>query len=224
MAPAANNPAARKYHGIRAIVVLLVKHRTIWKICIGILNHLFFWPEQYRRTGRMSIVFLFDENPDVASAGSGGAAVDGARSVPDHAARSNSKRAAPSARVGNRFSAPQIVWNKSNRCAGERNGARVGRPRWARILTITGGSSMAACRAYGDASAGVALTRPRATELVPAYCLSKTRISSSYRVWLPSVPVCLLVSVFPSAETVIRPPELTRPSGTYSFTVPSGRL
>ncbi len=32
----------------------------------------FFWPEQYRRTGGMSIVFLFDENPDVASAGSGG--------------------------------------------------------------------------------------------------------------------------------------------------------
>ena len=30
----------------------------------------------------MSIVFLFDENPDVASAGSGGAAVGGARSVP----------------------------------------------------------------------------------------------------------------------------------------------
>ena len=58
----------------------------------------------------MSIVFLFDENPDVASAGSGGAAVGGTRSVPDHAARSNSERAAPSARVGNRFSAPQIVW------------------------------------------------------------------------------------------------------------------
>ena len=112
--------------------------------CIGILNHLFFWPEQYRRTGGMSIVFLFDENPDVASAGSGGAAVGGARSVPDHAARSNSERAAPSARVGKRFSAPQIVWNKSNRCAGERGGARVGRPRWLRILTITGGSSIAA--------------------------------------------------------------------------------
>ena len=57
--------------------------------CKGILNHLFFWPEQYRRTGGMSIVFLFDENPDVAWAGSGGAAVGGARSVPDHAARSN---------------------------------------------------------------------------------------------------------------------------------------
>ena len=95
--------------------------------CIGILNHLFFWPEPYRRTGGMSIVFLFDENPDVASVGSGGAAVGGARSVPDHAARSHSERAVPSARVGNRFSAPQIVWNKSNRCAGERGGAGVGR-------------------------------------------------------------------------------------------------
>jgi len=92
----------------------------------------------------MSIVFLVDENPNVASAGLGDAALGGARSVPDRAARSNSERAAPSAPVGNRFSAPQIVWNKSNRCAGERGGARVGRPRWARILTITGGSSMAA--------------------------------------------------------------------------------
>ena len=130
--------------------------------CIGILNHLFFWPEQYRRTGRMSIVFLFDENPDVASAGSGGAAVGGARSVPDHAARSNSERAAPSARVGNRFSAPQIVWNKSNRCAGARGGAWVGRPRWARILTITGGSSMACPeprRRGGDALQAAAAVR-----------------------------------------------------------------
>src|SRR5215510_2595605 len=79
--------------------------------CIGIFKPPFFWPEQYRRTGGMSIVFLFDENPDVASAGSGGAAVGGARSVPDRAARSNSERAAPSACVGRRLSAPQIVWN-----------------------------------------------------------------------------------------------------------------
>src|SRR5262245_55031581 len=43
----------------------------------------FFWPELYRRTGGMSIVFLFDENPDVASAGSGGVVVSGAR-YPDH--------------------------------------------------------------------------------------------------------------------------------------------
>src|SRR5687768_8389360 len=51
----------------------------------------------------MSIVFLFYENPDVASAGSVGAAVVAARSVPDHAARSNSERAAPSARVATGF-------------------------------------------------------------------------------------------------------------------------
>jgi hypothetical protein len=84
----------------------------------------------------MSIVFLFDENPDVASAGLGGVVVGGARSVPDHAARSNSERAAPSARVGKRFSTRQVVWNRSNRCAGERGGARAGRPRWASGLRV----------------------------------------------------------------------------------------
>src|SRR5215472_2392102 len=42
------------------------------------------------------------------------------------------------------FSAPQIVWNRSTRRAGARGGARVGSPKWLRILTITGGSSMAA--------------------------------------------------------------------------------
>jgi hypothetical protein len=52
------------------------------EFCIGILNHLFFCTEQYRRTGGMSIVFLVDENPNVASAGSGGAAVGAAPSVP----------------------------------------------------------------------------------------------------------------------------------------------
>src|SRR5262249_58284488 len=42
--------------------------------------------------------------------------------------------------VGKRFSAPQIVWNRSTRWAGARGGARVGRRRWLRILSITGGS------------------------------------------------------------------------------------
>jgi len=60
--------------------------------------------------------------------------------MPYGAVRSNSERAAPSAWVGKRFSAPQIVWNRSTR----RAGARVGRPRWLRILMITGGPSMAA--------------------------------------------------------------------------------
>jgi len=58
------------------------------------------------------------------------------------AARSNSERAAAKDCVGNWFGS-QVVWNRSNRCAGARGGARVGRPRWVRILTITGGSSIA---------------------------------------------------------------------------------
>src|SRR5512146_458728 len=40
--------------------------------------------------------------------------------------------------------APQIVWNRSTRLAHARGGARAGRPRWPRILTITDGSWMAA--------------------------------------------------------------------------------
>ena len=58
--------------------------------------------------GELSIVFLVDENPNVASAGLGGVVVGGARSVPDRAARSNSERAAPSACVGKRFSALRL--------------------------------------------------------------------------------------------------------------------
>ena len=143
-------------------------------LCIGILNHLFFWPELYRRTGGMSIVFLFDENPDVASAGSGGAAVGGARSVPDHAARSNSERAAPSARVGNRFSAPQIVWNRSNRCAGERGGARGERASpscgaWARF-----GCSVLGCTRHGGFREGIR----RAAQRAPGCTVS--RLPSMY--------------------------------------------
>ena len=144
-------------------------------IFIGNLNHLFSARSYIAEVASVSIVGLFDENPDVASAGSGGAAVGGARSVPDHAARSNSERAAPSARVGNRFSAPQIVWNKSNRCAGERGGARVGRPRWARILTITGGSSMAALR-RGSGQAMIFKLPPQFGQC--SMSMSKTRLSS----------------------------------------------
>jgi len=54
----------------------------------------------------MSIVFLFDENPDVA------------RPARAASGRRRAKCADPAARVGNRFSAPQIVWNKSNRYKG----------------------------------------------------------------------------------------------------------
>src|ERR1700739_4251543 len=56
----------------------------------------------------------------------------------------------------------QTVWNRSKRCAGARGGARAGRPRWLRILTITGGSSMAALRRRlrtGDDLQGAAAVR-----------------------------------------------------------------
>src|SRR5499425_664571 len=93
--------------------------------------------------GGMSIPFLLDENPTVLPVGSPRERSGGARKVPYRAARSNSERAAAKDCVGNRFGS-QVVWNRSNRCAGARGGPRVGRPRWVRILTITGGSSIAA--------------------------------------------------------------------------------
>ena len=74
----------------------------------------FFSGELYRRTRELSISFLFDENPVVTSVGSVDAPVGGMRSI-------------PYARVGLRwqaFSAAQVVWNKSNRYAGTRGGAR----------------------------------------------------------------------------------------------------
>ena len=92
----------------------------------------------------MSISLLLDKKPTVVPGGSAGERSGGAQKIPYGAARSEFERAAPSTCVGRRFSAPQIVWNKSTRRAGARGGARVGRPRCLRILTITGGSSMAA--------------------------------------------------------------------------------
>src|SRR5437762_12946986 len=52
-----------------------------------------------------------------------GRAVGRARNLLYPAARSNSERAAPSACVGRRFSAPQIVWTRWTRRAGARGGA-----------------------------------------------------------------------------------------------------
>jgi hypothetical protein len=55
-------------HGDRVLLSMLPHHN-----CIGNLDHLFFWPEVYRRIDEMSIAFVFDENPGFALAGSGGA-------------------------------------------------------------------------------------------------------------------------------------------------------
>ena len=95
---------------------------------------------------RESCQFLFclTKNPPLCRSARPERRSGGARKVLYGAAPSNSERAAPSACVGKRFSTRQVVWNRSKRCAGARGGARVGRPRWLRILTITGGSSMAA--------------------------------------------------------------------------------
>src|SRR5215468_4070321 len=79
---------------------------------------------------RCQFPFLVDEKPTFVPVGSAGERSGGAQEVLYGAARSNSERAAPSACVGKRFSAAQIVWNRSTRRAGARGGARVGRPRW----------------------------------------------------------------------------------------------
>src|ERR687891_1959974 len=109
-----------------------------------IFKRPFLWPERYRRPAELSIPFLLDEKSAVVPVRLAGEQSGGKRKVSYGDARSNSERAAPSACVGRRLSAPQIVWNRSTRRAGARGGPRVGRPRWLRILTITGGSSMAA--------------------------------------------------------------------------------
>jgi len=61
----------------------------------------------------------------------------------------------------------QIVWNRSTRRAGARGGARVGSPKWLRILMITGGSSMAAMIFKAPPQLGQCSTS-----------MSKTRLSS----------------------------------------------
>jgi hypothetical protein len=113
---------------------------------------------------RCQFPFLVDEKPTFVPGGSAGERSGGARKISCGVARSNSGRAAPSACVGKRFSAAQIIWNRSTRRAGARGGARVGRPRWLRILIITGGSSIAAMifkapPQFGQCSTSMSKTR-----------------------------------------------------------------
>src|SRR5262247_2031298 len=91
---------------------------------------------------RCQFLFLLGEKSTLVPVRLAGEQSGGKRKISYGDARSNSERAAPSACVGRRLSAPQIVWNRSTRRVGARGGARVGRPRWLRILMITGGSSM----------------------------------------------------------------------------------
>jgi hypothetical protein len=99
----------------------------------------------------------------------------------------------PSACVGRRFSAPQIIWNRSTRRAGARGGARVGRPRWLRILMITGGSSMAAMifkapPQFGQCSMSMSKTRFSSLAQVPSNSDGRRRGIRSWS-WMPSRPV-----------------------------------
>jgi hypothetical protein len=84
---------------------------------IGFLNDLFFWPEQYRRTSGMSIVFLFDENPDIASVGLRAQRSEGREVFRDRGlARTQSERDRRLALTTGFGS--QTVWNRSTRRAG----------------------------------------------------------------------------------------------------------
>src|SRR5215831_14093359 len=90
-------------------------------------------------------VFLLDQNSNDASVGLTDA---GSRTRAKGPLERRAVEVRASGAVGlglaSGFSVAQIVWNRSTRRAGARGGARVGRPRWLRILMITGGSSMAA--------------------------------------------------------------------------------
>jgi hypothetical protein len=95
-----------------------------WMDRIGFLNHLFCGRSLIAGPGELSIPFLLDEKSTVVPVRLAGEQSGGKRKVSYGDARSNSERAAPSTRVGRRFSAPQIVWNRSTRRAGARGGPR----------------------------------------------------------------------------------------------------
>src|SRR5215468_6302477 len=93
------------------------------------LNDLFYGRSYIAGPREMSIPFLLDEKSTVVPVRLVGEQSAGKRKLSYGDARSNSERAAPSACVGRRLSAPQIVWNRSTRRAGARGGPRVDKPR-----------------------------------------------------------------------------------------------
>src|SRR5262244_3370259 len=107
--------------------------RLVMGICIGVLNHLFSGPSNIAGPVGCQSSFCLMKIPMLLGR-LGRRAVGGARSVPI-------RRLALA--TGFRL----LRLSGINRIATrERGGARVGRHRWARILTITGGSSMADLR------------------------------------------------------------------------------
>ena len=92
---------------------------------IGFLNDLFYG-RHIAGPSEMSIPVLLDEKSTVVPVRWAGEQSGGKRKVSYGDARSNSERASPSACVGRRLSAPQIVWNRSTRRAGARGGRGSG--------------------------------------------------------------------------------------------------
>src|SRR5262247_2023745 len=86
------------------------------------LNNLFCGRSYIAAPAEVSIPVLLDEKSTVVPVRLAGEQSGGKRKVSYGDARSNSERAAPSACVGKRFSAPQIVWTRSTRHAGARGG------------------------------------------------------------------------------------------------------
>ena len=101
----------------------------------------------------VSIVGAISEICAFAAVASGGAAASRAKGPLWR--RSLALRVSPS--VGSLWQAvfgSQTVWNRSNRCAGARGGARVDKPRWLRILDnhrriLNGGDDLQAAAAVG---------------------------------------------------------------------------
>src|SRR5215831_2248547 len=117
----------------------------------------------------MSIPFLLDEKPTVVPVGLAGEQSGDKRKVSYGDTRSNSERAAPSACVGRRFSASQIVWNRSPRRAGcpARELPRLG-TRWQavpereRFYCATSRWAPARHESGSDVNAGAAPAQPSA--------------------------------------------------------------
>src|SRR4029434_3735040 len=101
---------------------------------LGLLNDLFYGRSYIAAPAELSIPVLLDEKSTVVPVRLAGEQSGGKRKVSYGDGRSNSERAAPSACVGRRLSAPQIVWNRSTRRPGARGGPRVGRPRVLKVL------------------------------------------------------------------------------------------
>src|SRR5215510_7003947 len=98
---------------------------------IGFLNDLFYGRSYIAAPAELSIPFLLDEKSTVVPVRLAGEQSGGKRNV-SYGLHWQTVLIA------------QIVWNRSTRRAGARGGAWFGRPRWVRILSITGGSSIAA--------------------------------------------------------------------------------